>query len=428
MAPDEPSYRRRIPAGIVDSAFASLATFAVGLTAVTVLDDVSRGVYAVYFAAFLVGVVLPRQLVFAPASIEAVSLEPPDHRLGVVTQSLRFGLVPGLVGALGAPIAYAVTSGYADASVSLALAITCAVTIVLSPMQDFVRQALHIAARSWRAAAVSIVQFTIVVIAIVAGLALDVERAWIPFGALAVANAVSLSVAWVLGNLGLDVGSAPPLRLRAIMGKGVWLIQNDLAPSVAAFAVAAIIAALASPEDLGYAEAARVVAQPILVLSAGLSAVLSPRAMKAAMDDDLTTARQNRKVYLGMILVAAVGYIAVAGWDWVLNPMAYIVPAAYVVNGLVIATVIANFSISAVYLQIHELMGANREKALARIAWIASPVIVLGGATAGFTGAFALAISRVAGTSTRYALQARELGLVYGNDDASSTSVPREVA
>ena len=305
MAPDEPSYRRRIPAGIVDSAFASLATFAVGLTAVTVLDDVSRGVYAVYFAAFLVGVVLPRQLVFAPASIEAVSLEPPDHRLGVVTQSLQFGLVPGLVGALGAPIAYAVTSGYADASVSLALAITCAVTIVLSPMQDFVRQALHIAARSWRAAAVSIVQFTIVVIAIVAGLALDVERAWIPFGALAVANAVSLSVAWVLGNVGLDVGSAPPLRLRAIMGKGVWLIQNDLAPSVAAFAVAAIIAALASPEDLGYAEAARVVAQPILVLSAGLSAVLSPRAMKAAMDDDLTTARQNRKVYLGMILVAA---------------------------------------------------------------------------------------------------------------------------
>ncbi|MFC2153469.1 hypothetical protein ACFLQ7_02420, partial [Actinomycetota bacterium] len=279
MAPDEPSYRRRIPAGIVDSACASLATFAVGLTAVTVLDDVNRGVYAVYFAAFLVGVVLPRQLVFAPASIEAVALEPRDHRLAVVSRSLRFGLAPALLGALGAPIAYLVTSGYSDASVSAALAITCAITIILSPMQDFVRQTLHIAARSWRAATVSIVQLVVVVAAIGTGLALDVDRAWIPFGALALANAVSLTVAWLLGHVGLDVGSTPPMDLRAMLGKGAWLIQTDLAPAAAAFVVAAIIAALASPEDLGYAEAARVVAQPILVLSAGLSAVLSPRAM-----------------------------------------------------------------------------------------------------------------------------------------------------
>ena len=176
-----------------------------------------------------------------------------------------------------------------------------------------------------------------------------------------------------------------------------------------------IIAGLASPEDLGYAEAARVVAQPILVLAAGLSAVLSPRAMRAAMDDDLETAQHNRRVYLGLILVAAAGYIAVAGWDWALNPMAYIVPSAYVVSGLVVATIVANFSITAVYLQIHELMGAGRESALARIAWISSPVILLGGLTAGVTGPFALAISRVAGTTTRFALQSRALATVYSD-------------
>ena len=199
MAPDEPSYRRRLPAGIVDSAFASLATFAVGLVAVTVLDDVSRGVYAVYFTAFLFGVVLPRQLIFAPTSVEAVALEPPVHRLSVVTPGLRLGAGPAIVGSLAAGIAFVVTAGYADPSVSGALAATCAVTIVLSPMQDFVRQALHIAARSWRAATVSIVQFVVVVGAIGAGIALDIDRAWIPFGALAVANSVSLFVAWVLG-------------------------------------------------------------------------------------------------------------------------------------------------------------------------------------------------------------------------------------
>ena len=193
MAVDEPSYRRRLPAGIVDSAFASLATFAVGLTAVTILDDVSRGVYAVYFTAFLLGVVLPRQVIFAPTTVEAVA-RPLPERMSVVPTGLRFGIGPGMIGALAVGIAFVVTAGYAERSVSIALAITCGITIVLSPMQDFVRQSLHIAAHSWRAASVSIVQFAAVIGAIALGLGLGIDDAWIPFGALAVANMISDTV------------------------------------------------------------------------------------------------------------------------------------------------------------------------------------------------------------------------------------------
>ena len=54
---------------------------------------------------------------------------------------------------------------------------------------------------------------------------------------------------------------------------GIWFVLNVAAPSLAGFAAAAIIAWLASPEDLGYAESARVVAQPVLVFAAGLNAV-----------------------------------------------------------------------------------------------------------------------------------------------------------
>ncbi|NNJ48635.1 MAG: hypothetical protein HKP18_12480, partial [Acidimicrobiia bacterium] len=49
MAEDS-SVRRRLPAGIVDTSFSSLATFIIGLTAVVRFDDVERGAYALFFA------------------------------------------------------------------------------------------------------------------------------------------------------------------------------------------------------------------------------------------------------------------------------------------------------------------------------------------------------------------------------------------
>lgn len=419
------SYKRRLPAGIFDAGFASLATFAAGLAAVNLLGDADRGVYAVFFSAFMLGTVLPRNLIFTPAEVRAVAF-PVRERLPLVPRSLALGLAPSALGAVSTAIAVAVTWNYSTPSVILALATTAAVTTVLSPLQDHVRKMFHIATLSWRAAAVSIVQFLTVAISIGLMLYVDADAAWIPFGSLAAANAISLGVSRLILSVDRSSASQSRLSLRRLVARGKWLVLQAAAPSTMGFAVAAVIPALAGPEALGYAESARVVAQPILVLAAGLTAVLAPRSMKAGMDRDLQTARRTSALYLAIIGTAGAAYLAVAGWDWFLNPMTYVVPSAYVVSGLVAVTVVANILTAGLFLQVNELLGAHEERTLARISWTVGPILLLGGLTAGVTGAFARALGRVAESIAAYGLQDHALRAVYrsspgiGSDDVKS--------
>ncbi len=427
----EPGIRRRLPAGVVDSGFASLATFVVGITAVNLLGDVDRGVYAVFFTAFLVGT-LPPFVVYTPVEVEAVGL-PVSERLGLIRGSLRLGLGPSLIGMLGSAFAFLVTSGYAALDVAVVLALTSALTIVLSPMQDHVRRMLHIASHSWTAASVSVVQFTVTVVAVIAGTVLEVPAAWIPFGVLATANAVSLTYGVIVGVRLTAARPVLPLRFRQLAASGRFLLVNEAVPALTGLLIAAVIPLLASPEELGYAESARVVAQPVLVLAAGLSAVLSPRAMRAAMDRDRATARHTSRVYVGAMILAGAGYLVVVGWDWPLNPMAVIVPSAYALSGLVALTVIANLVATMLFLQNSELMGARRERTLAKIAALTSPLSLAGGLTAGFTGAYARAIGVLAGAGVRYVVQWRALGSIdwgsgrsEGEGSRHSTADPKD--
>ena len=284
--------------------------------------------------------------------------------------------------------------------------------MVLSPMQDHVRRMLHISSLSWKAATVSVVQFVVVAAAIAVGLAVDIPEAWMPFGALAFANAISLAYARVLAQFSVREQTGGTLKFTELASTGVWYVINA-APAVVWFAVAAIIAWLASPEDLGFAESARVVAQPILVFTTGLTAVLTPRAMRAAMDVDLAAARKTRVTYLGSMAIAGIAYVGVAGWDWALNPMAHIVPSAYELSGLAAFTILANMATSAAFLQSDELAGARKERLLAAISWLSSVFVLLGGATASFTGAFARPLAGIGGGAARYAAQARALLAVY---------------
>jgi hypothetical protein len=412
VAPSEPNYRRRLPAGVIDSGFAALANFAVGLTAVNLFDDVNRGVWAVYFAAFVLGGVIPRYLIYMPAEVRSVAFGF-SERLVLTRQSLRLGIVPAIVGALAAVAAFIVTSGYATPSVNMALALTCGIAIVLSPMQDHMRAMFHAAALNWRASSVSIVQFTTVVIALAVALAVDVPIAWVPFGALCVANAVSLVYAWVSVRVSVHTEAPEVLRFRSLAEKGRWLVLNAIAPQIAGFAVATIIYALAGPEDLGYAESARVVAQPILVLAMGLSAVLSPRSMRAAMDLDEGTARRTTRIYLIATVAGGGAYLLIAGWDSPVNPMAYLVPSAYVVSGLAAVTIVANIVLAPTLLQIAELLGAHRERRLATISWIVNPLQIVIGFSAALIGAFARPVALISEIVARLILQDRALREVY---------------
>ncbi len=59
-----------------------------------------------------------------------------------------------------------------------------------------------------------------------------------------------------------------------------------------------LIVELAGPEAMGFAEAARVAAQPILVLATGLSAVLGPRGMEAAIRRTRPQAQKVLRLFL----------------------------------------------------------------------------------------------------------------------------------
>ena len=237
---EESSLRRRLPAGIVDTGFSSLATFIIGLTAVVRFDDVDRGAYALFFAAYGMGELIANEWIFTPAEVEAVST-PLARRLALLPRSLRLGLGPCLVGSLSSIVAFALTISYADFAVAAGLAVTSGLLIFLSTMQSHMRRMLHIAARSTVAAAMSAVQFAVVLATVWIGTLAGLPLPWLPFGALALANAVSMGAGgWIERR---RLREQPPLRFefRQLSVRGFWFVLNGAASAIGAFLVAVAI-------------------------------------------------------------------------------------------------------------------------------------------------------------------------------------------
>jgi O-antigen/teichoic acid export membrane protein len=227
-------------------------------------------------------------------------------------------------------------------------------------------------------------------------LALDVAVAWIPFGALAIANTVSLVVGLALlahdrkGDLGLELSAADLIR------SGRWLVTAAFIRSGSAFVASALIAQLASAEALGYAEAARVVGRPVLVVAMGLEAVLGPRSVEAALGNDRTRARRISTGFIAILAGVAVPYILLFGWGWAWNPALALIPTAYVVAGLVPVQVISDFLGGVVVPYRMELIGARREAALLTPETVGAGLQIAVGAAAGTLGAFARPIGALA--------------------------------
>jgi O-antigen/teichoic acid export membrane protein len=274
---------------------------------------------------------------------------------------------------------------------------------------------LHIAGRSDVAAVMSVVQFVVVFASVWLGTVLGAPLAWLPFGALALANVISMVLGLWIVREALRRDAPKHLRFRELSVRGLWFVLNGAASAVAGFFVAVAVSWLASPEDLGYAEAARIVAQPVLVFAAGLTAVLAPRAMRAGLERDVNQSRATSRLYITLLLGGAGLYLLIVGWDWALNPMAAFVSSAYVLTGLVALATAANAVAALTFLQGNELAGAGRERLLAAIASFSSLFLIAGGLTAGFTGAYARSIGLIAGNGTRFVTQRQALHRVYRN-------------
>ena len=246
-----------ITPGVIDAAMSSLATFVAALFAARVFDDADLGAYAVFYTAFNFGQVVANNLIYIPAEVVAVAW-PSAARLRIIRQSIPLGIGPSVAGAMAIGIAGLITIQFADTALVVPLTLTAGVTTFLWPTQDHVRRMLHIANRSWAAAGVSIAQFATVVASIGILLAIDIPEAWIPYGSLALANAISLLAGLSVARRSLVSGEAPgKLQGRSLTHSGAWLLVGVGTPTITAFAAASIITFAAGPEALGFAEAAR---------------------------------------------------------------------------------------------------------------------------------------------------------------------------
>lgn len=385
------SLRKSIPAGLLDAGFNSLGTFVVGVAATRLFDPEMLGVYAVFFAAHLVGVVVPMQLIYVPVEVMAVGHRVKE-RLAFLRPSLVLAAAPSLVAAAAVPLAALVVLDVASTRTLLAFGLSAAAATMLAPAQAHVRRMFHIADQSWRAAGLSVFYFGATLGWLSVLVAARVPVPWIPFGALALTEAATVVIG--LMAAGLRRRPAPgSLRFRRVAVSGRWLLALALVQTGAAFAVAAIITNLAGADQLGYALAASLAAQPIFVFGVGLNAVLGPRSMEAGSRRDLGRALHVAKIYRWLLVAAALGYLAVAGGAWAWNPFYYIIPTAYDLPGLVALTTIAHVVGGVFAPHQRELLGGRKEKALTRIHVWASALSVVLATSAAAIGAYAKPVS-----------------------------------
>jgi hypothetical protein len=403
-----------LAAGTVDAGFASLGTFAAGLAAVNLLPDIDRGVYAVFIAAFLVGATFPHNLVYLPSQVYTVG-RPMAERLLYLGRTTAMGLGFSLLGSGAILIAAVATASHTSWGVTVALTVSAILNLAVSTAQDNIRRMLHISELHWSAASMSIVQFMTVAIVLTAMMLADVPVVWIPFGSLFCANIASSTLGLIRAG-GFGHWNTPGgLRPRVLVRSGRWLLAQALIPTGAAFLAAVVITALAGATAMGYAEAARVVAQPVLVFATGLTSVLGPKVMAFAMSRNEVGANSMLKRFLQLTVGVGLVYLVFAGWATPWNPMQVVVPSAYIVTGLVAVTIVANIAFASLWLRIEELMGGRREVDLVKVAFVASPLLVAVAFTAGATGAFARPLGVLVLSGARFFPYRYFRGRMYGS-------------
>jgi O-antigen/teichoic acid export membrane protein len=380
--------RHALSAGLLDAGLASLATLAVGVYAARSLSAAELGTYALFFSAFTVAAVLPTQLLLVPAEV-ATLLEGPHERLRVLRSGWRLGL-PAAAAAAGLASAAAWLGASAPLEVLWPFAVTMTACGIVSPLQDHLRRSLHMAGEHWRAATVSLVQLAAVIAVLAVAERAAAPSLWRPFGALALANVVSLSTGYWLSRRDLrGVTDDLSYRIAPLARSGQWLLLVELATSGALFLSSAIITQLASAETLGYAEASRIVAQPLYVLAVGVSAAMWPRSMEAAAGRTEQAARRIARLSAAIVVAVGVLYGALTIVPWWGNPLGVLVPQAYAVDGLVPVSVLALVLVGVAFPPRTELIGAGLERALVRVALLAGIVQCLAAVASPWIGAFA---------------------------------------
>jgi O-antigen/teichoic acid export membrane protein len=411
-------------AGVIDAGVSSMATFVIGLYATRALEPEALGGYALAFSVFVLSGFIPAQVISVPTEIVAVDY-PPREQLPLLRASLVRGTVVSFAAAVATSTWFLLAPADVPPDTITALVITCAAATFISPLQDHLRRMLHIAHRSWRAVLVAVVQLVMAIGGVAALTLADVPAAWIPFGALAVANVASFTLGLLL-SVPEIVATTPsvPLPLRQLLRPARSLLAAGLAPSIATFVVAWQISTIAGAATLGFVEAARIVGQPVAVLQLGLLNVLGPRATRAASTRDLTASRRVGRLFRRLILVAGGAWLLAVGIPVEWNPMAMLLPTAYVVPWLVAASIAAFTILSLSQGYRFELYGARREAQVAQAEMEGNAARIAIAFAAGPLGPFVAPIGIAALGAIRQVRSVRWLREHYGSGDAKEEGSP----
>jgi O-antigen/teichoic acid export membrane protein len=246
---------------------------------------------------------------------------------------------------------------------------------------------LHSSGKSWWAVGVSAVQLLVASAAILIAVAIGLPAAWIPLSALALANGLSLSAISIV--LLRSRFRSQGYRVGSLVEQGFPLLWSSLPSPLAGFVGTWLVGLLAGAEALGYAEAARIVAQPVLVLTLGLAATYEPRSMEFALGRRRLEARHVSRQFSRAVLLVAGVFVIWFGLDWRLNPFSLMTPTAYAIPGLVALSVVANASYSLYFPYRAELIAMRRTR---RLFWIeagGSIFHVAAASSAAWIGSFA---------------------------------------
>ncbi|MDH3222856.1 MAG: hypothetical protein OEO23_04000 [Gemmatimonadota bacterium] len=389
---------RSLSAGLVDAGFASLATFGIGVYAARTLEVGALGVFALHFAAFTLVSAISHQGVFIPLEAAASRIQDPVR---FARRSLSLGWIPVVL----APLTLLLPQLAIPGSVPMAMGVSAAAAVALSPMQDHTRRLLHLLGASWMAARMSMVQAAATAAALFL-LHHRIPDTVVPFTALALANLLSLGTGLVFlafrprPAFGPTQGETPALK--TLFRSGRWLLGAQLSAAAGTFLAAAALGRFGSMEALGLADAARIVGRPVLVVTTGMTAVFGPRLMRAGGTRDPLAGRSVARTYRQTVTVCVLGYVALFGWRHGWNPLAWLVPAAYEVPLLVLATCVVNGLVGGVLPARFEAIGAGRARALLRVDVLAGLVQVASAGLAGVTQAFTIPLGKAAFAVVRH--------------------------
>lgn len=363
--------------GIVDAGSASVATFVMGMYAAVVLDEVALGVYAIFVTSWLFGQTVVTQTVYVPGEVASLP-HPRRARSSITTDLAGLGAwFSALVALAATGLALLVVAGQTDRSVVMSLAVGSALVVVVSPWQDHLRRTFHLVGRSWGAAVMSGVQLVTMAVAILVLHLSPVGRAWVPFLGLAIANTVSSTVGFVVHRIVRDETVAVDVRLATLWRTGRWLaVQGSLKPATG-FVVGAIVILLSDAAQMGYAESARIIAQPILVVATGMITVSNPRLMEAAHERDARRGRTLTRMFTAFLVPTGIAFGLLVSVPWSFSPLVDLVPKAYTVTGVIAVTVLSNVILGLCQPMNSQLVGGRYERRLTSIE-IAGTVVRIG--------------------------------------------------